>query len=117
MDNDDMGFINNEKIINEIAEKVLDKLIKASHSPQWHQMNTPMTIGELLQGQLPFKETEEEMLVAEMARLTTLLHMYEGNEEYLKAAIIKRKLEIIQKRLNIKDDKNNDDQTDVGSQI
>ena len=59
-----------------------------------------MTVGELIQGQLPFQESTEEMLVAEIARLTTLLNMYEHNEEYMKAAIIKRKLEILHDKLN-----------------
>ena len=89
-----------EDELNILADKVLDILIERSASPKWHQYNTPMTIGELIKGQLPFKETEEEFLVGELARLTTLMHMYEGNEEYMKAAIIKRKLDIIQNRLN-----------------
>jgi hypothetical protein len=86
--------------LNVLADRVLDKLIEKSASPQWHQYNTPMTIGELLKGQLPFKETEEEALISELARLHTLEGMYENNEEYLKAAIIKRKIEIIQNKLN-----------------
>ena len=100
MDNDDMGFLNNDKILDELADKVLDKLIEKAQQPQWHQYNTPMTLGELLKGQLPFKETNEEFLVSEMARLTTLMHMYESQEEYMKAAIIKRKLDIIQRKLD-----------------
>ena len=99
-DNNDMGFLNNEKILDELADKVLDKLIQKAAHPQWHQYNTPMTLGELIKGQLPFKETEEEFLVGEMARLTTLMNMYEGQEEYMKAAIIKRKLDIITNKLN-----------------
>ena len=67
--------------LNIIVDRVLDKLIEKSASPNWHQYNTPMTVGELLKGQLPFKETEEEFLVGEMARLTTLMHMYDKNEE------------------------------------
>ena len=43
---------------------------------------------------------EEEFLLAEMARLHTLLALYEGKEEFMKAAIIKRRLEIIQKKLD-----------------
>ena len=89
-----------EDELNVLADKVLDILIEKSANPKWHQYNTPMTIGELIKGQLPFKETEEEFLVGELARLTTLMHMYEGNEEYMKAAIIKRKLDIIQNKLN-----------------
>ena len=99
-DNNDKGFLNNERILDELTEKVLRRLIERSHGPQWHQMNTPMTIGELIQGQIPFKETDEEALIAEMARLTTLMNMYESQEEYMKAAIIKRKLDIIQDKLS-----------------
>jgi|TARA_B100001540_G_C15815863_1_gene647325 hypothetical protein len=102
MDNKDMmpKDFHNDKMIDELAEKVLDKLIQKAQSPHWHQYNTPMTIGELIKGQLPFKETEEEFLVSEMARLHTLMGLYEGQEEYMKAAIIKRKLDIIQNKLN-----------------
>ncbi len=89
-----------EDELNILADKVLDILIEKSASPKWHQYNTPMTIGELIKGQLPFKETEEEFLVGELARLTTLMPMYDGNEEYMKAAIIKRKVDIIQNKLN-----------------
>jgi hypothetical protein len=109
----------NEEELNYIAERVLEKLIKSSQSPQWHQLNTPMTIGELLMGQLPFKETEEEMLLAEMARLTTLMNMYEEKQEYMKANIIQRKLERIRNRLDKLNNKNNgyDDKTDARPQI
>ena len=100
--------------LNQLVDLVLDKLIEKSQSPKWHQYNTKMTIGELLKGQLPFKETEEEFLVGELARLTTLMHMYEGNEEYMKAAIIKRRLEIVQNKLDNLDDTT---QGDVGPQI
>ena len=89
-----------EDELNQLVDLVLDKLIQKAQQPQWHQYNTPMTLGELLKGQLPFKETNEEFLVSEMARLTTLLHMYETQEEYMKAAIIKRKLDIIQNKLD-----------------
>jgi len=86
--------------LNKITELVLDKLIQKSQSPEWHQYNTPMTIGELIKGQLPFKETEEEALVGQLARFTTLMHMYEEAEEYMKAAIIKRKIDNINNKLN-----------------
>ena len=89
-----------EDELNTLADKVLDILIEKSASPKWHQYNSPMTVGELISGQLPFKESEAEHLVGEMARLTTLLHMYETNEEYMKAAIIKRKLDIVNNKLD-----------------
>jgi hypothetical protein len=100
MDNNNEGFLNNKKILNELADKILEILVQRAQQPQWHQFNTPMTIGELLKGQMPFKETEEEHLVSELARLTTLMNMYEQQEEYMKAAIIKRKLDIVNNKLN-----------------
>ena len=73
-----------------------------------------MTIAELMKGYMPFRETEEEFLLAEMARLHTLLALYEGKEEFMKAAIIKRRLEIVQTKLDNLDD---DTQGDAGPQI
>ena len=102
MDNDNMmpKDFYNKKRLDELADKVLDILIQKAQQPQWHQYNTPMTLGELIKGHLPFKETTEEFLLSEMARLTTLLNMYEAQEEYMKAAIIKRKLDAITNKLN-----------------
>ena len=68
-----------------LTDKVLQKLIERSSNPRWHQMNSPMTVGELIQGQLPFQESTEEMLVAEIARLTTLLNMYAVSYTHLRA--------------------------------
>ena len=41
-----------------------------------------------------------ELLIAELARLMTLLASYEESEQYEKAAIIKNKIRIINKKLN-----------------
>ena len=58
---------------------------------------------------------EEEDLLGELARLTTMLQLYEDGEKYEKAQIIKRKMDILSIKINkinikIKDhDKGNDD--------
>ena len=59
-----------------------------------------MSINDIIKGQIPFKETDEEFLISELARLMTLLNMYEEKEEYMKAAVIKNKLKIIQNKLD-----------------
>ena len=41
--------------------------------------------------------SDEEVLLAEMARLMTLLATYEEREQYEKAAIIKNKIDLINK--------------------
>ena len=92
LDNIDDGMLDT------IADLVLDKLLYKMKN-EIHAM-TPLSVEDLIRGQMPFKESDEEFLIAELARLMTLLHMYEDKEQYMKAAMIKRKLEIIQKRLD-----------------
>tara|TARA_Y100001951_G_C11236067_1_gene237512 strand:+ start:396 stop:725 length:330 start_codon:yes stop_codon:yes gene_type:complete len=93
----------NDATIDMITDAVIKKMLWKFKQEE-HQMSTPMTIADIMKGYMPFKETEEEFLVAEMARLHTLLAIYEGKEEYMKAAIIKRRLEIIQNKLDNLDD-------------
>ena len=103
----------NDKTIDLISDAVIRKILWKFRQEE-HQLNSPMTIAEILKGYLPFKETAEEFLIAELARLTTLLHMYEGKEEFMKAAIIKRRIEIVEIKLNKLDDTS---ETDAGPQI
>ena len=109
MDLDNINDATIEMITNAVIKKMLWKF-----KQEEHQMSTPMTIADIMKGYMPFKETEEEFLLAEMARLHTLLAIYEGKEEYMKAAIIKRRLEIVQNKLDNLDD---DTQSDAGPQI
>ena len=44
--------------------------------------------------------SEEELLLAELARLMTLLTQYEEREQYEKAAIINNKIKKIETKLN-----------------
>tara|TARA_Y200000002_G_C22573273_1_gene617638 strand:- start:258 stop:542 length:285 start_codon:yes stop_codon:yes gene_type:complete len=43
---------------------------------------------------------QEQLLLAELARLMTLLSSYEESEQYEKAAIVNNKIRIIQNKLN-----------------
>ena len=45
------------------------------------------------------KLTEEELMIGELARLQTLMMLYENKEEYEKAAVLIKKLNDIKKRL------------------
>ena len=103
----------NDATIDMITDAVIKKMLWKFKQEE-HQMSTPMTIADIMKGYMPFQETEEEFLVAEMARLHTLLAIYEGKEEYMKAAIIKRRLEIVQNKLDNLDDTT---QGDAGPQI
>ena len=46
-----------------------------------------------------FIMTEEEMLIGELARLQTILMIYENKEEYEKAAIVLSKLNAVKSKL------------------
>ena len=92
LDNIDDGMLDT------IADLVLDKLLYKMKN-EIHAM-TPLSVEDLIRGQMPFKESDEEFLIAELARLMTLLNLYEDKEQYRKAAIIKNKLKIIQNKLD-----------------
>ena len=109
MDLDNINDETIELITNAVIKKMLYKF-----KQEYHQMSTPMSVGDLMKGYMPFRETEEEFLISEMARLHTLLALYEGQEEFMKAAIIKRRLEIVQNKLDKLDDT---DESNAGPQI
>ena len=72
--------IRDSYLANKIATQIIDKLFDA---------------GDLQISYFP-PATDEEVMVAELARLMTLMSTYEDKEEYEKAAIIKRKIERLQ---------------------
>ena len=80
-----------EKLHNDFAFKVIDQDI---------DINDKLSINDLLNDKFSLEEDEEEKLISELAKLTTLLVMYEEKELYEKAAIIKNKIRIINKKLN-----------------
>ena len=104
----------NDATIDMITDAVIKKMLW-KFKQEYHQLNTPMSVGDLMKGYMPFRETEEEFLLAEMARLHTLLALYEAREEFMKAAIIIRRLEIVQNKLDNYGEQ--DDQADAGPQI
>jgi len=81
-----------EKLHNDFAFKLMDESIEEEEEK--------LSINDLLNDKYSFKEEKEEKLIGELARLTTLLIMYEEKELYEKAAIIKNKIRIINKKLN-----------------
>ena len=85
--------------MNELADIIISKLeIKQQ---QWDD-EFHSTVQDLY-GQESSKEafvmTEEEALIGELARLQTLLMIFENNEEYEKAAIILSKLNAVKMQL------------------
>ena len=87
-----------EYLAEVIAQKVMDKLV--SKQREWDQQFTN-DVANIMKANAEIRMVdEEELLLAEMARLMTLLSSYEEKEQYEKAAIVKRKIEILQNKLN-----------------
>ena len=97
-----------EKQMNKLADIIISKLeIKQQQwDDEFHD-----SIADIY-GKEGHKEafvmTEEEMLIGELARLQTILMIYENKEEYEKAAIVLSKLNAIKNKLR-KGDYNDDD--------
>ncbi len=79
-----MDNINDEHNIELLADLVLAKILEK------YGDISPLTL----------LANEEELLISELARLNTILVMLEEKEEYRKAAIVLKKINRIEKRLN-----------------
>ncbi len=88
-----------EKEIDKLAELIADKLIakQKEYDEQFH-IDLQETISDKL-GNVRHV-SEEELLLAELARLMTLLSSYEKSEQFEKAAVIHGKIKNIEKKLN-----------------
>lgn len=81
-----------------ISQRVLDKLIAKQR--EW-DMQFTNDVMHIMQSNPNIQMADkEELLLAEMARLMTLLSTYEDKEEYEKAAIVQNKIRILQKKLD-----------------
>ena len=96
-----------KKTMNQLADLIISKLEKKQQ--EWDN-EFHNSIADLY-GKEGYKEafimSEEEMLIGELARLQTVLMIYENNEEYEKAAIVLSKLNAIKTKLR-KGDYNDD---------
>lgn len=81
-----------------ISQRVMDKLI--AKQKEW-DMQFTNDVMHIMQSNPNIQMADkEELLLAEMARLMTLLSTYEDKEEYEKAAIVQNKIRILQKKLD-----------------
>ena len=94
-----------EKI--QLAEFIADLVVSRLNSQFDFKITTQgvdnsgsMLIDDLLSGKTTLIDDTEEELIGELAKLTTLLSIYEDKEQYERAKIIKNKIKIITKKLN-----------------
>ena len=88
-----------DKEIDKLADLIADKLIakQREYDEQFH-----IDLQETMEKEGGFirQVSEEELILAEIARLMTLLSSYEDRELYEKAAIINRKINHLKNKLN-----------------
>ena len=84
-----------EKLANLIVDKLLAK--QKEYDEQFH-----VDLQETMKDNLGNVRhvAEEELLLAVIARLMTLLSSYENKEQYEKAAIIKNKIDMLKTKLD-----------------
>jgi hypothetical protein len=87
-----------EKEIEKLAELITDKLI-AKQKEYDEQFHIDLQETMMKDGGFVRQVSEEELLLAEIARLMTLLSSYEDKEQYEKAAIIKNKIDKLKTKL------------------
>ena len=84
-----------EKLANLVVEKLIAN--QQEYDEQFHiDLQETMTKDGGFIRQVP----EEELILAEIARLMTLLSSYEDKEQYEKAAIIKNKIDKLKNKLD-----------------
>ncbi len=77
----------NERELDRLADKIAARVLKAF--TEYYDNHETLEI---------YKPSESEVISMELKRLNSLLSRYEEQEQYEKAAIIKRKIEIINKK-------------------
>jgi len=86
-----------EKLAEKIADLVMIGLIEKQK--EWDQQFTT-DVNQMFGQDYSLVQDEEQLLLAELARLMTLLLQYEEREQYEKAAIVQNKIQKIQNKLS-----------------
>ena len=90
-----------EKEIEALAVRVADLVMVGliEKQKEWDQQFTN-DVNEMFGQGYSLVQDEEQLLLAELARLMTLLSQYEEREQYEKAAIVQNKIQKIQNKLS-----------------
>ena len=92
-----------EKLAQLLFDKIMEKQEKADieYADQIQQLyNNGYVIEKSIKKDDMEGLNSEERLVGELARLQTIMMMFEDKEEYEKAAVIQKKIEVINRKLN-----------------
>ena len=82
------NIIMTDKQLDQLVDKLAGAMIKRIYGVEKEQARQGMTY---------FADREEDNAVGELARLMTLMNIYEDREEYEKCAQVKKHLDIVNK--------------------
>ena len=84
-----------------LAERIADLVMVGliEKQKEWDQQFTN-DVNQMFGAGYDVMQDEEQLLLAELARLMTLLSQYEEREQYEKAAIVQNKIKRIQNKLS-----------------
>ncbi len=89
--------------LTKLAEKIVAKMMRLKTVEDWFKHMTKTKLAD----KIDYEEldlTEEQWAVGQIAKLMTLLNLFQEDEEYEKCAIIKRRLDIVNDILKKYDD-------------
>ena len=89
--------------LTKLAEKIVAKMMRLKTVEDWFKHMTKTKIAEKIDYD-NLDLTEEEYAIGQIAKLMTLLNLFQENEQYEKCAIVKRRLDIVNDILKKYDD-------------
>ena len=89
--------------LTKLAEKIVAKMMRLKTVEDWFKHMTKTKMAEKIDYE-NLELTEEEYAIGQIAKLMTLLNLFQENEQYEKCAIVKRRLDIVNDILKKYDD-------------
>jgi len=83
-----------EKELNELATKIVSRMMRIKTIENWFQHVTSTDMANAVDYE-NLELTEEQDAVGEIAKLMTLMNWFQEDEEYEKCAVIKRRLDVV----------------------
>ena len=87
-----------KKLANKIADQVVIAIMKVKTMEEWFD-HVKYTESAYTQDTKNLNMTEEENAIGDIAKLMTLMHLFEEKEEFEKCAVVKRRIKTVNKIL------------------
>ena len=91
--------------LTKLAEKIVAKMMRLKTVEDWFKHMARTKLADQVDHD-DLELTEEEYAIGQIAKLMTLLNMFQENEQYEKCAIVKRRLDIVNAMLKKYEDDN-----------